>query len=88
MASERLNRLLGGSPVPVLLKFVVLSILVGAVLVYWGLTPAALLRSLRNAFEDVFGFGFDAVKNAFQYFLYGAVIVAPIWLLTRLTARR
>lgn len=83
-----MRQFLGGSPVGALVKFVLLSILVGALLVLWGLTPSSLLRSLQQLFQDVFGAGFDALRNVFQYFLYGAVIVGPIWLLTRLLSRR
>ena len=83
-----MRQFLGGSPASVLLKFILLSILVGALLVFWGLTPSSLLRSIQQVFQDIFGAGFDAIRNAFQYFLYGAVIVGPIWLLTRLVSRR
>ena len=31
--------------------------------------------------------GFDAVRWLWQYFLLGAVIVIPIWLILRLCAR-
>ena len=88
MRSDNFSKFLGGSPLSVLVKFVLLSILVGAMLAFFGLTPGSLLHSLQRGFEEIFGFGFDAIRNAFQYFLYGAVIVGPIWLLTRLTARR
>ncbi len=88
MNSDGLKRVLGGSPGAVILKFVLLSILVGALLVFWGLTPESLLRAFLRAFEDIFGLGFDALRNALRYFFYGAVIVGPIWLLTRLLSRR
>ncbi len=86
--NDGLKRLLGGSPGSVLMKFVILSVIVGAFLAWSGLTPMAVWRSIQHIFEDLFGFGFDAVRNVFQYFLYGAMIVGPIWLLTRLLSKR
>ncbi len=88
MQSDRFKQLLGGTPGSVITKFVILSLIVGAFLAWSGLTPLALLHSLQRSFEELFGFGFDAVRNLFQYFLYGAVIVGPIWLLTRLLSKR
>lgn len=88
MNSGGLRRFLGESPGAAILKFILLSLIVGACLAFWGLTPASLLRSLQRVFEDIFGLGFEALRNAFQYFFYGAMIVGPIWLLTRLLSRR
>ena len=85
---DGLSRLLGGAPGPVLLRFVLLSVVVGMALVFFGLTPETFFRSLRDAFEDVFGVGIDALRNIGKYFLYGAMIVAPLWLISRLLSRR
>ena len=60
--SDGLNRFLGGTPLAVAFRLIMLSILVGVVL-------AAI--------------GFDAVNWLWRYFLLGAVIVIPIWLLSR-----
>jgi hypothetical protein len=32
--------------------------------------------------------GFGAVREIFKYLVYGAVIVVPLWLLSRLLSRR
>jgi hypothetical protein len=88
MNSDAMRRLMGGPPGTVILKFVLLSILVGAVLAAAGLSPENLLYWIQLSFRELFGYGFDALHNAFRYFLYGAVIVGPIWLLTRLMSGR
>ena len=62
-APDGLTRFLGGSPIAVAFRLILLSILVGVVL-------AAI--------------GFDAVNWLWRYFLLGAVIVIPIWLLSRI----
>jgi Family of unknown function (DUF6460) len=74
-----MNNPLGATPRSTLIKFIILSMCVGAFLAWSGQTPRTLLYNLQYGFEALFGVGFDAFKNLFQYFLYGAVIVAPIW---------
>lgn len=83
-----LERLFGGSPVAVLLKLVFVSLLVGAIMAGLGLGPRLLLHRLQDAFEALFGYGFDALRNAGQYILTGAIIVVPIWLAARLLGAR
>lgn len=79
-----IQKLLGGPPVAVLTKLVFMSIVVGAFLALIGLTPPDLFRGIRDLINHIFNLGFDAVETVFRYFVYGAVIVIPIWLFTRL----
>jgi hypothetical protein len=90
MASHSVERIIGGSPIAVLCRLVLLSILVGIVLSVFGLDPMNIWASIETLARAVYDMGFDAVRYVWQYFLLGAVIVVPIWLLTRLfsTARR
>ncbi|TDR94024.1 DUF6460 domain-containing protein [Enterovirga rhinocerotis] len=83
-----LDRWLGGSPLGVLLRLIVLSLIVGVILHALGLTPLSLLRSVAHSIESLFGFGWDAVEDIGRYVLTGAVIVIPIWLITRLASAR
>ena len=46
--------------------------------------PLNILSSLQRLIRDVWNMGFDAVRWLWQYFLLGAVIVIPIWLIMRL----
>ena len=39
---------------------------------------------MRRLVWHLWNMGFDAVRSLWQYFLLGAVIVLPIWLLVRL----
>lgn len=82
--SNGLQKLLGGPPVAVLTKLVFMSIVVGAFLALLGLTPPDLLRGVRELIDQVLNLGFDAVHTVFRYFVYGAVLVVPIWLVMRL----
>ena len=82
------ERLLGGSPLSVFLRLAVLSLLVGVVMATLGLDPRSLLRYGIDSFEALFGYGFDALRNAGRYVLTGALIVLPIWLLVRVFSFR
>ena len=78
------NRFLGGTPLGVLARLILLSVLVGVILSAIGLDPADILRSLERLVRSIWDMGFDAVRWAWRYFLLGAVIVVPIWLIVRL----
>ncbi|MEH2511770.1 hypothetical protein V1291_003124 [Nitrobacteraceae bacterium AZCC 1564] len=80
---DNLSRFLGGSPLSVLLRLILLSILVGVVLAAIGFDPWNIVESIRRLLEWVWNFGFDAVNSLWRYFLLGAVIVVPIWLISR-----
>ena len=83
MANDLVNRFFGGPPLSVLARLVLLSILVGVVLSAVGLDPMNIMRSIEKLIREVWDMGFDAVRWLWRYFLLGAVIVVPIWLLTR-----
>jgi hypothetical protein len=40
--------------------------------------------SIRLLFQRLWDLGFDAVNWLWRYFLLGAVIVVPVWLLSRM----
>lgn len=79
-----LNRLLGGSPGAVAVRLVLLSILVGVILSAIGLDPLNIIHSIERLIRSVWDIGFDAVLWLWRYFLLGAVLVIPIWLVVRL----
>jgi hypothetical protein len=84
MTSNTVNRFLGGSPLAVLARLVLLSILVGVILSTLGLDPLNVADSLRRMALQVWEMGFDAVRWLWGYLLLGAVVVLPIWLILRL----
>jgi hypothetical protein len=83
-ANDGLYRFLGGSPLTVAFRLILLSILVGVVLAAIGFDPWNILTSIRLLFQRLWDLGFDAVNWLWRYFLLGAVIVIPIWLLSRM----
>src|ERR1700744_3103874 len=82
--NDALYRFLGGSPLAVAFRLVLLSVLVGVVLAAVGFDPWNILRSIELLFRRIWELGFDAVNWLWRYFLLGAVIVIPIWLLMRI----
>ncbi len=79
-----MTRFIGGSPVMVLVRLVLLSVVVGVILAALGLDPRNILRSLTDLIDYIGRFGFDALTHVWRYFLLGAVIVFPLWLILRL----
>jgi Family of unknown function (DUF6460) len=79
-----LERFVGGSVLGTIIKLVVISIAVGLVLAWLNLTPWELLDNLRHSLERLFSRGFGMVRDLIGYFLLGAVIVIPIWIVLRL----
>ena len=82
--SNGIYRFLGGTPLAVLGKLVLLSILIGVVLSVIGLDPWNIIDSIRRLIRAVWDMGFDALHWLWRYFLLGAVLVIPIWLIVRL----
>jgi hypothetical protein len=78
------RRFLGGSPLAVAFRLVLLSILVGVVLAAVGFDPWNILKSIRLLFQRIWDLGFDTINWLWRYFLLGAVIVIPVWLLMRM----
>jgi hypothetical protein len=85
MANNVVSRFLGGPPLGVLVRLVLLSIVVGVILSAAGLDPWNILHSVEKLIREVWDMGFDAVRWLWRYFLLGAALVVPIWLLVRLT---
>jgi Family of unknown function (DUF6460) len=77
-------RFFGGPPLSVTGRLVLLSLLVGVILTALGLDPWNIIESVRRLLLHVWDMGFDAVRWLWRYFLLGAVIVLPIWLVVRL----
>lgn len=81
---DGLYRFLGGSPLAVAFRLILLSVLVGVVLSAIGFDPWNIVKSIKALFQWIRDLGFDAVNWMWRYFLLGAVIVIPVWLLSRM----
>src|ERR1700734_1296014 len=83
-ANQPIPPFLGGPPLAVVGRLVLLSILVGVILAAIGLDPWNIIESVRALIVHVWDMGYDILHWLWRYFLLGAVIVVPIWLLVRL----
>ena len=78
-----MERFFGGNPALVLVRLAILSLIVGVVLAALGFSPLEIIDSLTRLVERIYDMGFAAIEKAFRYFLLGAVIVFPVWLVVR-----
>ncbi|GJD41543.1 DUF6460 domain-containing protein [Methylobacterium bullatum] len=78
-----LRRFLGGSPMAVLVKLLFLSILVGAIMATLGITPGLLFWHIYDAGRALIDLGFETFHDFGRWILAGAVVVVPLWLLSR-----
>lgn len=84
MSNDTMSKIFGGSPLAVLGRLILVSILVGVVLSALGLDPFDIVRSIERLFRSIWNMGFDAIRWVWRYFLLGAVLVIPIWVIVRL----
>jgi hypothetical protein len=83
-----LARAMGGSPLGVAARLVFLSFLIGAALHWLDIRPSDLIWRAEELARRVWAYGFDGLREALGFILTGAMIVAPLWLLSRLLGGR
>ena len=88
MSDPLVSRALGGSPLSVLIRLAVVSLLVGALMSWLHVDPLDLVAAIERGFVRLWGTGFEAVANLGRTALAGAAIVIPVWLLLRILSYR
>jgi hypothetical protein len=78
-----MERFFGGNPLAVILRLVIISIVAGVALTALGYDPRELLQSIPRLMQAIYDLGFGWIEKVVQWFLLGAVIVIPVWLLIR-----
>ncbi|WP_331373198.1 DUF6460 domain-containing protein [Sinorhizobium chiapasense] len=86
--SDGLNKFLGDTPLRVLVKLVVVSILVGFVMTVFDWYPVDVFFAIRNFLLDLWRTGFAALGRVGDYLLLGAAIVIPAFLILRVLSYR
>src|SRR4029079_11476893 len=79
-----MERFFGGNPALVLIRLAIPAPLDGVILAALGFSPFDLLDSLRRLAARIYDMGFAAVEKSLRYFMLGAVIVCPVWIVVRL----
>ena len=82
--SSGITRFIGGSPGRVVVQLIVVSFIVGVILSALGVSPFDIVNGLQRLARRIYEMGFDSVEWIVRYFLLGAVVVVPIWLILRL----
>jgi hypothetical protein len=78
------ERFFGGQPAAVITRLIVISIVVGVILTAIGISPFEIVDSVERLALRIYNMGFGAVEWLFRYFWLGAIIVFPVWLVSRL----
>lgn len=78
------NTFLGGSVLGVLVRLIVLSIVVGVILSALGITPDNILFRINELLRRLYDLGFGAIESVLSYLILGAIVVVPIWFVSRL----
>jgi hypothetical protein len=86
------RRLFGRSPGRTVFKLVLASVVVGLVLAVVGVSPMRFWRSIFDALKSIVSLlgntvG-EVVANLATYLFFGAAIVVPVWLVSRLLSGR
>ncbi len=81
------RQLFGDNIAGTIIRLVLLSIVVGIVFSALDINLFNIVERFQLLMRRIAEFGFDALHWAFRYFLLGAVVVIPIWLIVRLAKR-
>lgn len=79
-----LERVLGGSPLGVLVRLLIMSFVVGLVLTVLDVNPNDIIIWIENRLRYLTSFGFETFEEVGAIMLLGAVVVVPIWLALRI----
>ncbi len=82
------RRFIGGSPAAVLVKLVVISLIVGALLMWLRIRPADVFAELGLLVDQLWALGFRSLQDVGTYLVAGAAIVVPVWLVLRVLSYR
>jgi len=84
MTNSVVARFVGGSPMTVLLRLILVSFVVGFLLETLGFDPASLFHHAVRAARHILEYGFSDVRQFGRILATGAMVVVPVWLVLRL----
>jgi len=84
MFGNAMTRFLGGSPMAVLVRLIVVSFVVGLLLETFGFDPASLFNPAWRGARHLVEYGFSDIRQVGRILLTGAMVVIPVWIVLRL----
>jgi len=81
---QGLTRFLGDTPLRVFIRLLLLSLVVGLVLSALGISPWQIYQWVERAIRRVYDMGWAFFTNSLDYLIAGALIVIPLFLISRL----
>ena len=86
--NAKFTNFLGGSPAGVALRLALLSFLVGLFMVTFGFQPEDIIDGIVRAVSHLVEYGLADLHHVWRVLATGALIVVPLWLLSRLLNTR
>ncbi|MEM9107578.1 MAG: DUF6460 domain-containing protein [Pseudomonadota bacterium] len=86
--SGKLTQFLGDTPGRTLVKLIVISFIVGAVMSAFNWYPLDIVYAIRDFLVNLWNLGFAALGRFGDYLVLGAVIVIPVFLVLRVLSYR
>ena len=79
-----MDKIFGGSPIPVLLRLLALSFVVGLALWIFGIDPMDLWYNFGETVRAVWENIGDFARWGIKYVALGAIVVLPLWIIFRI----
>ena len=86
--NKALSNFLGDSPMRVVIKLAVFSVIAGVIMSALNWSPRTIYKGIVRFFTRIWDLGFEALYGSFEYFFLGAAVVVPAFLLIRLLSLR
>jgi hypothetical protein len=81
---DRVTNFLGDTPLRTAVKLAVMSLVVGVIMASLNFTPLEVWYAFRDFLQWLYELGYEAFGRIGIYFLYGAMVVLPVFVVMRL----
>ncbi len=81
---EWISRFLGDTPGRTVVKLAIVSFVVGIIMSALNFTPWEVWEAIRDFALQLYDLGFEAIWRVARYFVWGAIVVVPIFLVLRI----
>jgi hypothetical protein len=82
--ADRVTNFLGDTPLRTAVKLAVISLVVGVIMASLNFTPLDVWYAVRDFAYWLYDLGYEAFGRLGIYFLYGAMVVVPVFIVMRI----